>query len=82
MEIKPGMRLGIVGASGSGKSIIISLLQRLYNCGHLDEKISFSQDIDNKCISKKLDEYIELPNFNTNEESDLLQSKYLIQILN
>ena len=39
LKINKGMRLGIVGSSGSGKSTIISLLQRLYNCGNSNENI-------------------------------------------
>ena len=74
LKINKGMRLGIVGSSGSGKSTIISLLQRLYNCGNSNENILLNNQNNNKNL-KKLDEYIELPN--VNNDTNLLDSKLI-----
>ena len=73
LKIKPGMRLGIFVSSGSGKSTIISLLQRLYNCGNSDNIIlNYEQTNGNL---KSTDEYIELPNING--DAELLNSKLI-----
>ena len=79
LKIDKGMRLGIVGASGSGKSTIISLIQRLYNCGNSIENIKkYENNNINKDINKdeKLDAYIELPNI-TSDNLSLLDSKLI-----
>ena len=73
LKIKSGMRLGIVGASGSGKSTIISLLQRLYNCGN-SNNIKLNDEKINDNLNST-DEYIELPNING--DTELLNSKLI-----
>ena len=75
LKINKGMRLGIVGASGSGKSTIINLLQRLYNCGNSDEFINNEKN--NNLKSENLDEYIELPLINNENNLELLDSKLI-----
>ena len=61
--------IGIVGSSGSGKSTIVSLIQRLYNCGN-DVNINNNNII--KINHNKNDsEYIELPNMSLNNNSNL-----------
>ena len=77
LKINKGMRLGIVGASGSGKSTIISLLQRLYNCGNSeDENLNNNINMNNN-HNKKRDEYIELPNINNENNLTILNSKLI-----
>lgn len=49
-EIAPGKTLGIMGATGAGKSSIIHLLQRLYDC--TDGQIRLD-DVDTRNISLK-----------------------------
>ena len=66
LKIDKGICLGIVGASGSGKSTIVNLIQRLYNCGsnvHINKN-----DMTNN-PNKLYSEYIELPNIAMNYNS-------------
>ncbi|MVO17793.1 ABC transporter ATP-binding protein [Parasedimentitalea huanghaiensis] len=48
LTIKPGEKLGIVGASGAGKSTLVSLLMRLYD-GESGRILIDGQDISNVC---------------------------------
>ena len=65
LKINPGMRLGIVGSSGSGKTTIINLLQRLYDCG-ISNELKYN---DNN--NKNVNEYIELSNINDDNSTKL-----------
>ena len=64
LKINSGMRLGIVGSSGSGKSTIINLLQRLYDCG-ISNELKYDEN------NNKLNEYIELSNINDENSTKL-----------
>ena len=64
LKINSGMRLGIVGSSGSGKSTIINLLQRLYDCG-ISNELKYDEN------NKNLNEYIELSNINDENSTKL-----------
>ena len=84
LKIDKGTCIGIVGASGSGKSTIVNLIQRLYNCGgivHINKN-----DIIN--TTNRLDsEYIELPNMsinynNTNLDAQLIDSDFSLLKIN
>ena len=71
LKINKGSCIGIVGSSGSGKSTIICLLQRLYNCGNsinLDSCDNNNNKINN---NNQKEEYIELPNMSLNSNSNL-----------
>jgi ABC-type multidrug transport system fused ATPase/permease subunit len=74
LKIDKGACIGIVGVSGSGKSTIINLIQRLYNCGnnvHINKN-----DIIN--TNNKLDsEYIELVNMSLNNNSTNLDDQLI-----
>ena len=84
LKIDKGTCIGIVGASGSGKSTIVNLIQRLYNCGsniHINKN-----DMIN--LNNKLDsEYIELPNIsmnnnNINLDEQLIDSDFSLLKIN
>ena len=66
LKIDKGTCIGIVGASGSGKSTIVNLIQRLYNCGS-NVHINKNDMINNP--NKLYSEYIELPNIAMNYNS-------------
>ena len=74
LKIKKGLCVGIVGASGSGKSTIVNLIQRLYNCGdniHINKNERINTTI-------KLDsEYIELPNMSLNSNNSNLKTQLI-----
>ena len=68
LKIDKSTCVGIVGASGSGKSTIVNLIQRLYNCGS-DVYINKNNMT---YITNKVDsEYIELPNMSLNNTTNL-----------
>ena len=84
LKIDKGTCIGIVGASGSGKSTIVNLIQRLYNCGsniyiNKNNMINISNNLDS--------EYIELPNIsmnsnNTNLDEQLIDSDFSLLKIN
>ena len=83
LKIDKGTCIGIVGASGSGKSTIVNLIQRLYNCGsnvYIDKNdmINTSNKIDS--------EYIELSNMNMNNiislDGQLIDTDYSLLKIN
>ena len=76
LKIDKGTCIGIVGASGSGKSTIVNLIQRLYNCG---SNIDINKnDVVNNINNNKIDsEYIELPNMTVDNTSINLDAKLI-----
>ena len=76
LKIDKGTCIGIVGASGSGKSTIVNLIQRLYNCG---SNIDINKnDVVNNINNNKIDsEYIELPNMTVDNASINLDAKLI-----
>ena len=76
LKIDKGTCIGIVGASGSGKSTIVNLIQRLYNCG---SNIDINKnDAVNNINNNKIDsEYIELPNMTVDNTSINLDAKLI-----
>ena len=76
LKIDKGTCIGIVGASGSGKSTIVNLIQRLYNCG---SNIDINKnDVVNNINNNKIDsEYIELPNMTMDNTSINLDAKLI-----
>ena len=67
LKIDKGTCLGIVGSSGSGKSTIVNLIQRLYNCGSNINVINKNNINTNKNDAQ----YIELPNMTMTNDSSL-----------
>ena len=67
LKIEKGTCLGIVGSSGSGKSTIVNLIQRLYNCGSNINVINKNNINTNKNDAQ----YIELPNMTMTNDSSL-----------
>ena len=79
LKIDKGTCIGIVGASGSGKSTIVNLIQRLYNCGNNIPIETDSNILEINSINNKLnEEYIELPNMSLTSESNSSLSTQLI----
>ena len=77
LKIDKGTCIGIVGASGSGKSTIVNLIQRLYNCGN-NIPINDANIIKiNKLNTKLNEEYIELPNMSLNSTNSNLDTKLI-----
>ena len=76
LKIDKGTCIGIVGASGSGKSTIVNLIQRLYNCG---SNIDINKnDVVNNINNNKIDsEYIELPNMTVDNTSINLDAQLI-----
>ena len=76
LKIDKGTCIGIVGASGSGKSTIVNLIQRLYNCG---SNIDINKnDAVNNINNNKIDsEYIELPNMTVDNTSINLDAQLI-----
>ena len=76
LKIDKGTCIGIVGASGSGKSTIVNLIQRLYNCG---SNIDINKnDVVNNMNNNKIDsEYIELPNMTVDNTSINLDAQLI-----
>ena len=74
LKIDKGTCIGIVGASGSGKSTIINLIQRLYNCGsnvHINKNEMFN------ITKNQYSEYIELPNISMNNKNTTLDEQLI-----
>ena len=69
LKIDKGTCIGIVGASGSGKSTIVNLIQRLYNCGSNIDINKNDAEIDS--------EYIELPNMTVDNTSINLDAQLI-----
>ena len=84
LKIDKGTCIGIVGASGSGKSTIVNLIQRLYNCGK-NVHINKNELIN---TTNKLDsEYLELPNLsidsnNTSLDAQLIDTDFSLLKIN
>ena len=79
LKIDKGTCIGIVGSSGSGKSTIVNLIQRLYNCGNNIPIKTDSNILEINNINNKLnEEYIELPNMSLTSENNSSLSTQLI----
>ena len=79
LKIYKGTCIGIVWASGSGKSTIVNLIQRLYNYGNNIPIKTESNILEINNVNNKLNEkYIELPNMSLNSENNSSLSTQLI----